>query len=196
MFCSIRYSSRWWFSLVWWVVLVVSHARVGALTGRRGSVAAAPVVPQPSVSGRAARGSAVRRGHSGRHRRGMRVFCNLHMGRGTRPGRAPMDWAASRAVVGSRPPCVVVAVSIDGCGRSGWWRAVRVLRVRAIVARVGVAAVGHEKMLWLLISGAGGLGCSVGVVRRGLDRALGDGVVVTAAVVAAWLGYCVPDAQQ
>ena len=51
-------------------------------------------------------------------------------------------------------------------------------------------------MLWHLVSEAGGQGCSVGMVRRGLDRTLGDGVVVAAAVVAAWLGYCVADAQQ
>ena len=107
-----------------------------------------------------------------------------------------MDWAAGRAAVGERPPCVVVAVAIEVCGSTAWWGAVKVLSVRAIVARVGVAAVGHKGMLWLLVSGAGGQGCSVGVVWRGLDRAIGGGVVIAAAVVAPWLGYCVPEAQQ
>ena len=51
-------------------------------------------------------------------------------------------------------------------------------------------------MLWHLVSEAGGEGCPVGMVGRGFDKALGGGVIVAAAVVAAWLGYCVADAQQ
>ena len=51
-------------------------------------------------------------------------------------------------------------------------------------------------MLWHLVSEAGGKGCSVGVVGRGLDRVLGGGVVVAAAVLASWLGYCVAEAHQ
>ena len=69
------------------------------------------------------------------------------------------------------------------------------MSVRAIVARVGMAAVGLEGMLWHLARGAGGLGCSVGVVWWGLGRTVGGGVVVAAAVVAPWLGYCEPEAQ-
>ena len=51
-------------------------------------------------------------------------------------------------------------------------------------------------MLWHLVRKAGSQGCTVGLVGRGLDRALGDGMVVAAAVVAPWLGDCVPEAQQ
>ena len=59
-----------------------------------------------------------------------------------------------------------------------------------------MAAVGHEGMLWHLVSGAGGQGCTVGVVWRGRSWAHGRGVVVAAAGLATWLGYRVHDAQQ
>ena len=114
---SIRNRSGWWFCLIWWVVLLVGHARVGgvvlgkpfagpisggrpcgrrrlgvrvvhalggvagsarwgglggaqALTGRRGSVAAASVAPRPSVFDGAARRGTVHGGRSGRRRHG------------------------------------------------------------------------------------------------------------------------------
>ena len=55
----------------------------------------------------------------------------------------------------------------------------------------------NGEMLWRLISESGGRGSAVGVGWRGLGRPLGGGVfVVVAAVVAPWLGYCVPEAQQ
>ena len=53
-----------------------------------------------------------------------------------------------------------------------------------------------EDVLWHAVGQAGRQACTVGVVWLGLGRALGRGVTIASTVMAAWLGYCVPDAQQ